>query len=134
MLDEYLNKIKPYLKDIIIDLQGSDGWKIQLTITINFISSKDTEEERVMYSTSDNIKFTSYNDVNEVINEIFESLLSKYQNNLEKSIRGTDFIFDLVKLMHDKCHKVNHKRCGSYIDSPDRIKNKKTMINSKKRR
>ena len=105
MLDEYLNKIKPYLKDIIIDLQGSDGWKIQLTITITFISSKDTEEERVMYSTSDNIKFTSYNDVNEVINELFESLLSKYQNNLEKSIRGTDFIFDLVKLMHDKCHK-----------------------------
>ena len=105
MLDEYLNKIKPYLKDIIIDLQGSDASKIQLTITINFISSKDTEEERVMYSMSYNIKFTSYSDVNEVVNELFESILSKYQNNLEKSIRGTDFIFDLVKLMHDKCHK-----------------------------
>ena len=39
-LDEYLNKIKPYLKEIIIDLQSSDTWKIQLTIAINFISSK----------------------------------------------------------------------------------------------
>ena len=27
-LDEYLNKIKPYLKDIIIDIQSSDIWKI----------------------------------------------------------------------------------------------------------
>ena len=44
-LDEYLNKIEPYLRDIIIDLQKSDTWKIQLTI--KFISSKDTEEERV---------------------------------------------------------------------------------------
>ena len=33
-LDEYLIKIKPYLKDIIIDLQSSDTWKIQLTIAM----------------------------------------------------------------------------------------------------
>ena len=37
-----------------------------------------------MYSTSNNIKFTTYNDVNEVVNELFESLRSKYQDNLEK--------------------------------------------------
>ena len=36
-LDEYLNKIGPYLRNIIIDLQNSDTWKIQLTIAINFI-------------------------------------------------------------------------------------------------
>ena len=47
-----------------------------------------------MYSASDNIKFTTYNDVNEVVNELFESLRSKYQNNLETSMRGSDFIFD----------------------------------------
>ena len=76
-LDEYLNKIKPYLKDIMIDLHRSDIWKIQLTIAINFISSKDTEEERVMHSTYDNIIFALYNDVNEVVNELLESLRSK---------------------------------------------------------
>ena len=43
--EEYLNKIKPYLKDIINDLKKSDTWKIQLTITINFISSKDDNDE-----------------------------------------------------------------------------------------
>ena len=70
-LDEYLNKIEPYLMNLIIDLQNSDTWKIQLTIAINFISSKDAEEAFVMDSRSNNIKFTSYNDVNEVVDELF---------------------------------------------------------------
>ena len=71
------------MKNIIINLQNSGTWKIQLIIAINFISSKHTEEERVMHSSSDNMKFTSYNDANEVTNELFESLHSKYQDNLE---------------------------------------------------
>ena len=31
-LEENLDKIKPFLSDVIIDLQESDTWKIQLTI------------------------------------------------------------------------------------------------------
>ena len=113
------------MRDIIIDLQSSDTWKIHLIIAINFISSKDTEEERVMHSTSVNIKFTPYNNENEVVNELFDLLRLKYQDNLNTSMRGSDFIFDSVQLMYYKCHKVNYKRVGSYIDSPNRIKNKK---------
>ena len=72
-LDKYLNRTKPYLRNIIIDLQNSDAWKIQLTIAINFISSKDAEEERVMYSRRDNTKnFTSYGVANKVVDELFE--------------------------------------------------------------
>ena len=41
------------------------------TIAINFISSKDVEA-RVMHSRSDNVKYTSYNDVNEVVDELFD--------------------------------------------------------------
>ena len=48
--------IKPYLKDIINNIKKSDTWKIQLRRAINFMSSKDTDEERVMYSESDNTK------------------------------------------------------------------------------
>ena len=66
-LNEYLNKIEPYLKNIIIGLQISDAWKIQLTNAINFISSKDAEEEHVMHSRSNDTKFTSYNDANKVV-------------------------------------------------------------------
>ena len=60
------------MKDIVIHLQSSDTWKVQLTIAINFIASKDTEEEHVMYSRSENVIFTPYNDENEVVNELFE--------------------------------------------------------------
>ena len=88
------------MRNIIIDLQSSDTWKIQLTISTNFISSKDTEEERVMYAMSGNIKFTSHNDANDVVNELFESLLSRYEDNSETLMRGSNFIFDSVQLMY----------------------------------
>ena len=119
------------MKDIIIDFQSSDTWKIQLTIAINFISSNDTEEKREMYSMSDNIRFTSYNNVNEVVNEFFEPLLTEYQDNLEVSMRGSAFIFNAIQLLHYKYLKVNFKHGGSYIDSPVWIKNRKATINPK---
>ena len=87
MLDEYFNKIKPYLRNVIIDLQNSDTWKGQSTIEVNFISSKVIDEERVMHSRGENTKFTFYNDVNKVVDEFFESLCSAYQENLETSMR-----------------------------------------------
>ena len=63
--NKYFNKIEPYLRNIITDLQNSNTWKIQLTISINnfnYNSSKDVAEEQVMHSRSDNVKFTFYND------------------------------------------------------------------------
>ena len=40
-------------------------------------------------------------------------------------------IFDSVHLMYYKCHKVNSKRGGLYIDSPDWIKKKNVTTNKK---
>ena len=40
-------------------------------------------------------------------------------------MRESDFIFDSVQLMYYKCHKVNFRRGGSYIDPPDLIKKAK---------
>ena len=71
---------------------------------------------------SNNTKFTSYNDVNEVVNELFESILLRYQDSLEISMREKYFIFDSVKLMDYKRQKVNYKRDGSFTDSPDSMK------------
>ena len=53
-VEEYLNKIRPYLKDIINNFQKFDTWKIQLTVAMNFISSIDNDEERLVHSKSDN--------------------------------------------------------------------------------
>ena len=60
---------------------------------------------------------------------IEQSLFSKYQIGLETSMRGRDFIFDCVHLLFYKSHKINFKRGGAYIDSPDSIKNKKATQN-----
>ena len=109
---EYLDKIKLYMRDTIINLQKSDSWKVQLTIEINVISSKDVDEEPVMHSKSDNIEFMLDNNANEVVNELFESLLSRYKIGLETSMRGSDFIFDSFQLLYHKCHKINFKRGG----------------------
>ena len=39
-LDEYLSKTKPYLRNVITDLQESDIWKIELTSFLQKILKK----------------------------------------------------------------------------------------------
>ena len=109
------------MRDWIIDPQESDTWKTQLTIAIIFISSKDPNERRG--NTLKEQQFTSYNVANEVVGELFDSVCSRYQGNLEKTIRETESVFDSVQLMYYKYYKVNFRRGGSYIDSPGLIKN-----------
>ena len=46
--------------------------KTQLTVAINFISSKDINEECVIHSKSDNIEAMAYDKADEVIKELFE--------------------------------------------------------------
>ena len=133
-VQEYLDKIKPYLRDIITNLEKSDTWKIQLTIAINFISSKDVDEEHVMHSKSNNKESMQNDNANEVENELFELLISRCEISLEISMRGSDFIFNSVQLLYYKCHKINFKCGGSCIDSPDWIKKKKKSNNKSEKR
>ena len=118
-LEEYLDKIRPYLRDIIIDPQESDTWKIQLTIATNFISSKDAGEERVMQSKSGSIEFISYNDTHEFVDEILKTIPSRYQENLKMKTGRSEYVFDSIQLLYYKCHRINFRRGGLYIDSPD---------------
>ena len=109
-IDEYLNKIRAYLKYIINDLKRKyHTWKIQLTIAINFMSSKDNDEELVIHSRNDNIELI--NDkllmiidkiIEEIVEKRFQSHLSRYQFGLETSMKVSDFIFDCVNLLQYK--------------------------------
>ena len=65
----------------------------------------------------------------EVIENLFEPILNRYQVGLETSMRGSGFIFDCLHSLYYKCHTINFKYNGLYIDSPDWIKNKKATIN-----
>ena len=75
-VEQYLNKIRPFLKflrfskDILNSLKKYGTQKIELTKAINFISSTDNYEERVMHSKSDNIEIMINDKANEVIKNL----------------------------------------------------------------
>ena len=129
-ISEYLDMIGPYLVDMINDYKAKSEWKIQLTMVINFISSKPgSDETPIMYTKGINIEIMIGSDTNEVSGELFKSLLQKYQENLEEKMSGSEFVFDGVNaLYYDKTSLVRGK---SYIDSPEWLKNKKAKINPK---
>ena len=91
----------------------------------NFVSSRDSNEVRTMHTKSDNI----YNKADDIIKELFKSLLQRYQEGLEEKIKGSEFVLDSVDLLHYNLHKISLNRGGSYIDSPKWLKNKKETIN-----
>ena len=65
-----------------------------------------------MHSKRDNIEVMIYDNANEVTEELFESLLTKYQIDLERRMRGSDYIFDYVNLMKnndDRCFNMRQK-------------------------
>ena len=64
---EYPDMMRPYLSDIINDHKTEGEWKIQLTMTIDFMSSKDSEETRTMRTKNHNIEIMIGNETDEII-------------------------------------------------------------------
>ena len=67
--------IRQYLSDIISDHKTKGEWKIQLTMEVNFISSKDSNQTRTMHTKSGNIEIMIGNETDEIIEKRFRSLL-----------------------------------------------------------
>ena len=63
LIEQYFDEVKPYSKDIIIDLQKCDTWKIQLTVTINFTYSKGTNKEWTIHQKRDNMESMAYDNL-----------------------------------------------------------------------
>ena len=101
-------------------------------MSINFIFHKDSNETRTMDAKSDDIEIMTSSETDQIIEELFKSLLQRYQEGLEESMKGSDLIPDSVDLLYYQLQKESLKRTGSsYIDSPKRLKNKKATINKK---
>ena len=113
------------------DYETEGEWKIQLSMEINFVSSKDSDEIRIMCTKSDNIDILMGNKRDDIIKELFKSLLQKYQEGLKESMRGSEFIFDSVNLLYYHLQRISFKRGGSYVDSQKWLKNKQATINPK---
>ena len=97
--------------------------------TDQFYFLLDSTETRVMHTRSDNEEFINGNDTDEIIKELFKSLLQRYQENLQEKMRGSDFAFDGVNFLYYDLKKISINKGGSYIDSPKWLKNMKSTIN-----
>ena len=89
---EYVDMIRSYLSDIInnhkthgewrihssntiTEHKTQSKWKIQLTMAINFISFKDSDETCSMHAKSDNVEIMMGSETNEITEELFKSFL-----------------------------------------------------------
>ena len=131
-IHEYLALIEKYLRELINHYKNKGEWKIQLTAAINFVSLKpESDETRVMYTRSFNEEIMEGSDTDEVIKSLFESFLKIYDLNLQEKMKGSDFAFDGVNSLYYDFNKTSINRGGSYIDSQQWLKNKKSTINPK---
>ena len=55
-----------------------------------------------MYTRSDNIEIMFGDDSDDIIEQLFESLLKKYEENLQNKMRGSEFEFDKIKPFIEK--------------------------------
>ena len=100
-------------------------------MSIDFMSPKDSEETHTMHTKSHNVEVMMGNEADDIFKELFKSLLQKYQKGLEESMKGSEFVFDIVDLLYYHLQKTSLNRGRSYVDSPKLLKSKKATINPK---
>ena len=73
----YLNIIRENLRKLIDSKKNNGEWNIQLIMKINFISSRHFIESKDLYSKSDNFEIMMGANTNEIIRNLFNSLLRR---------------------------------------------------------
>ena len=97
-----------------------------------FASFMDLNETSDMYTKSDNITILSGIEIDDVINELFNSFCTRYQEGLQTKMKGSSFTFERIDLLEYHLHKISLNRGSSYINSPEWLKNKKSNNKSSK--
>ena len=125
---EYLNMIKPYLRDLInehiptMELNNNNNtdnnndnnnntdnynnnnraeWKIQLTMQNSCISTRNFEETRTIFTKSEPVEIFMGVNTNDVIDRLFNTLLQRFQHAQETSYyRESESIPDNVELLY----------------------------------
>ena len=79
-------------------------------MVINLICFKESDEICTMLTNSHSIEIMMGNEIDEIIEE---SLLQKYQEELEKRLRESQFVSYIVDLLHHNLQKISLNRDGS---------------------
>ena len=82
---------------MINDHKTQSELKFQLIMQINFISFKDSDEIRNMHTKSGNTEIIISSEVNDIIEELGESILQSYQKILEELIK---FVRDRIDFLY----------------------------------
>ena len=154
---EYLDMIRPYLRDLInnhkTSMESNNNnsnsnnssnsnnnnnntdraeWEIELIMQNNFISVKNFEDTRTKYSTSKPVEIYMDSDTENALDTLFNTILGRIQQAIETSNeRRSRFTHESVALLYYYFRKIDIRRGESYIMSPDWIESKKATINSK---
>ena len=136
-LRDLINNHKPTMEDNEEDNEDNSGsecgeWKTQLVMQNNFISTKNFEDTRTIYSASKPVEIFMGSDTENIIDTLFNTILNRIQEAMETSNeRGSGFTHDSVGLLYYHFQRIDIRRGESYIVSPDWIASKKATINPK---
>ena len=136
-LRDLINNHKPAMEDNEEDNEDNSGsecgeWKTQLVMQNNFISTKNFEDTRTIYSASKPVEIFMGSDTENIIDTLFNTILNRIQEAMETSNeRGSGFTHDSVGLLYYHFQRIDIRRGESYIVSPDWIASKKATINPK---
>ena len=121
------------MRELINRYKNQGEWKVQLTaeIIIKISSKPGLDETRIMHVRSESEEFLSGDDTNEIIKSLFQSFIQRHEESLQNKMKGSDFEFDGINLLYYDFNKTSIYRCGTYIDSPEWLKDKRSTINPK---
>ena len=96
------------------------------------ISTRSFEETRTIYKKNEPVEILMSSNTEDVIDELFNTLSQRFKRAQETlNERGSKFIPDSVELLYYHFQRIDTRRAGSYIMSPDWIPSKKATINPK---
>ena len=129
-LKEYLALIEKYLRKLINYYKNKGEWKVQLIAEISLISLKPgSNETRILHTRSDNEEFMNGSDTDEIIEGFLNHFYKNMKKIYKKKMEGSDFELDSANFLYYDFNKISINKGGSYIDSPQWLKNKKSTIN-----
>ena len=86
-------------------------------------------DKRSLYVKTKTVEIMMGSGTDEIVKELFESVIQKYQELIEYSTKNRGLDLEGVELMDYDINKITINRVGSYIESPAWLKSKKCTIN-----
>ena len=113
---------------VSIDEKRSSNQKIQIDIAVNLIHL--TKKDRItFYVKSKNVACYPSSDSNDILNQLYESLLEYFNEKLLVCRTDTSYVFESIEGFSIHFHKTDLRRASSCIPSPSWIEFKKAVVN-----